>query len=319
MRVLTSNRLFVWCRLSQKNSRMPSSPSAQILLLLCGLSGAGHSSAHHSLSDLGFFAVDNLPFSLLNKFLSLVKLGGDKRFDKVSLFLPVDSTDDVDAYREKLLSLRQEPSLQTVLLFLEANHATILKRYSETRRPHPRFDPLVDQTLSDTLEREQLLLHPLRAISDHVIDTSELSIHQFRREIQRFVSSVSVDTKPRIRVNIFSFGFKHGAPSDCDLLIDVRFLQNPHFVEHLRPKVGLDKEVADFVLHHVDAVNFLGKYTDLLTFLIPRYAFEGKAYLNIGVGCTGGRHRSVAIAEALARRISLPDIFMSVGHRDIEK
>lgn len=291
----------------------------RLLLFVCGLSGAGHSSAHHQLSDLGFFAVDNLPLSLVDNLLHLVQQSTEKKYEKMSLLLQVDSHERVEAYTERLRSLRNSADFRCVLLFLEADPTTILKRYSETRRPHPRFDPVLDQTLSDTLERERLLMNPLRAAADHIIDTSELTIHQFRREIRRFISTITTDTKPNIRVNFLSFGFKYGAPRDCDLLIDVRFLQNPYFVEHLRSKVGLESDVADFVLHTPDAGEFLQRYTELLHFLIPRYAFEGKAYLNVGVGCTGGRHRSVAIAEALGKRMVLPDIFVSVVHRDIEK
>lgn len=295
------------------------SPPPRLLLLVCGLSGAGHSSAHHQLSDLGFFAVDNLPLSLVDNLIHLVQQSPEKKYDKMSLLLQVDSHERVEAYTERLQSLRRSPHFNCILLFLEADPTTILKRYSETRRPHPRFDPVLDQTLSDTLERERLLMNPLRAAADHIIDTSELTIHQFRREIRRFISTITTDAKPNIRVNFLSFGFKYGAPRDCDLLIDVRFLQNPYFVEDLRSKVGLESDVADFVLQNSEATEFLQKYTDLLLFLIPRYAFEGKAYLNVGVGCTGGRHRSVAIAEALAKRMALPDIFVSVVHRDIEK
>lgn len=298
----------------------PTTPSpSRLLLLVCGLSGAGHSSAHHQLSDLGFFAVDNLPLSLVDNLVHFVEHSPEKKYAKISLLLQVDSQERVETYIERLKAIRRSANFNGILLFLEADPSTILKRYSETRRPHPRFDPVLDQTLSDTLERERLLMNPLRAAADHIIDTSELTIHQFRREIRRFISTIATDTKPNIRVNFLSFGFKYGAPRDCDLLIDVRFLQNPYFVEHLRSKVGLEGDVSDFVLQSAEADEFLKKYTDLLLFLIPRYAFEGKAYLNVGVGCTGGRHRSVAIAEALAKRMVLPDIFVSVVHRDIEK
>lgn len=296
-----------------------SCPSPRLLLLVCGLSGAGHSSAHHQLSDLGFFAVDNLPLALVGNLVHFVQQSTEKKYEKMSLLLQIDSHERVEAYTKRLQSLRSSPHFNCILLFLEADPAILLKRYSETRRPHPRFDPALDQTLSDTLERERLLMNPLRAAADHIIDTSELTIHQFRREIRRFVSTIAADTKPNIRVNFLSFGFKYGAPRDCDLLIDVRFLQNPYFVEHLRPKIGLESDVADFVLQTPEAQEFLQRYSELLHFLIPRYAFEGKAYLNVGVGCTGGRHRSVAIAEALGKRMGLPDIFVSVTHRDVEK
>lgn len=291
----------------------------RLLLLVCGLSGAGHSSAHHHLGDLGFMAVDNLPLGMVDHFLEHIQKSSDRRHDKISLLLQVSSDEKVEAYTQQLRTLKATPDIHTLLLYLDADRPTILKRYSETRRPHPRFDPVLDQTLSDTLERERLLMYPLRAAADRVIDTSQLSIHEFRRELTRFASSISVETRPAIRVNFLSFGFKYGAPRDCDLIIDVRFLQNPYFIEELKPKTGLEAEVAAFVVESDDARQFLDKYTDLLTFLIPRYAFEGKAYLNIGVGCTGGRHRSVAIAEALASRIALPDILISAAHRDITR
>jgi UPF0042 nucleotide-binding protein len=293
--------------------------SPRLLLLVCGLSGAGHSSAHHHLGDLGFMAVDNLPLGMVDHFLEHIKTSSDKRHEKISLLLQVGSHEGVEAYTEQIRILKETGGITTILLYLDADRPTILKRYSETRRPHPRFDPVLDQTLSDTLEREMLLMYPLRAAADRVIDTSLLSIHEFRRELTKFVSTISLETKPAIRVNFLSFGFKHGAPRDCDLIIDVRFLQNPYFIEQLRPKSGLEDEVSAFVLQSADAQEFLTKYTDLLSFLIPRYTFEGKAYLNIGVGCTGGKHRSVAIAEALSALINVPNILVSAAHRDVKR
>jgi UPF0042 nucleotide-binding protein len=274
--------------------------SPRLLLLVCGLSGAGHSSAHHHLGDLGFMAVDNLPLAMVDHFLEHIKTSSDKRHEKISLLLQVGSHEGVEAYTDQIRILKETAGITTILLYLDADRSTILKRYSETRRPHPRFDPVLDQTLSDTLEREMLLMYPLRAAADRV-------------------STISLETKPAIRVNFLSFGFKHGAPRDCDLIIDVRFLQNPYFIEQLRPKSGLDDEVSAFVLQSADAQEFLTKYTDLLSFLIPRYTFEGKAYLNIGVGCTGGKHRSVAIAEALSARINVPNILVSAAHRDVKR
>ncbi|RIL10517.1 MAG: hypothetical protein DCC75_04175, partial [Proteobacteria bacterium] len=200
---------------------------------------------------------------------------------------------------------------------------TIVKRYGQTRRPHPGFNPEKDKTLEEAIEREKNRLFPLREISNLVIDTTERNVHDLRREIKSFAESVASGIKRPLRINFLSFGFKHGVPIDCDLVVDVRFLPNPFFVEGLSNKTGHETEVIEYVMRNQAAGEFVTRYLDMLAYLIPLYANSGKPYLNIGVGCTGGRHRSVVLAEALAsemlKKAGERQHFVSVKHRDLDK
>ncbi len=295
-------------------------------VLLAGLSGAGKSTASRAFSDNGYHAIDNLPVSLLSNFLTLSR-DNPARFLRTSLLLDVDTTEQCELLLSFINSLddtnnaANKRALQ--VLYLDATTQTIVQRYSETRRPHPVFEPDSDNTLADAIQRERTLLLPIRERANLVIDTSDLTPHDLRRATRRALQAfVSIDSHTQLRVNFVSFGFKYGTPSDCDLLIDVRFLPNPYFHDELRLKSGLNKEVSDFVLNTEDATEFLGKYVNLLQFLLPKYIHEGKAYLNIGVGCTGGQHRSVCIAHELAKLISSPEdneksYTVSVTDRDV--
>ncbi len=267
------------------------------------------------LEDCGYFGVDNLPVSLLNSFLQLSK-SSPERYARTALLLDVDSQES----RSQLLPLicreGSKPSNLKVI-FLDADTRSIVRRYSETRRPHPGFDPAKDKSLEETIQRERARLQPIKEAADLVLDTSSMNIHALKRELRDFLQNLGTVSARSMLVNFLSFGFKHGTPIDCDLIVDVRFLKNPHFIDELRDQDGRDQAVRDYVFSSPDAAEFVQRYAELLTFLLPKYQFEGKAYLNIGVGCTGGKHRSVAIAEALSKTIDQQRYLVSVKHRDI--
>lgn len=283
--------------------------------MVAGLSGAGKTTTLTTLADLGYYSIDNLPVSL---FPDLIELSNqsETKFSKTVLQLDIDSSGKVSELLELLSGLGSERKAVHII-FLDCRTENIVKRYSETRRPHPGFQPTRDHTLEDAISRERQRLQGLKSISDIRIDTSDMNVHDLKREVRKFEEQLTQQTTPDLRVNFMSFGFKYGPPFDCDLIIDVRFLPNPHHVEELRCKTGQDSEVKKYVLESNEAKEFLKRYYDLLQFLLPLYIFEGKAYLNIGVGCTGGKHRSVAIAEALHSKLNSSDYFLSVNHRDI--
>lgn len=289
----------------------------QSLILVAGLSGAGKSHALDTFEDSGFFTLDNLPVPLLRQLIELSQSSTGK-YTKTALQLDIDNRERMQELRALIDEI--DPKREKVrLVFLDAKTETIVKRYSETRRPHPHFDPAKDKSLEETIQRERSRLSPLRENAHFVVDTSNMNVHELRRELVAFIETLPAASARQMRVNFLSFGFKFGIPIDCDLVVDVRFLPNPHFVETLRDKTGLAAEVSDYVLNNEHASEFIKRYSELLSFLLPRYQFEGKSYLNIGVGCTGGKHRSVAIARALAERVSLPGALISIKHRDFAR
>ncbi|MCL4132746.1 UNVERIFIED_CONTAM: hypothetical protein GTU68_034337 [Idotea baltica] len=230
----------------------------------------------------------------------------------------VDSTSKQEAF---LLALKKLELFnhKTEVIFLDCETDIIIKRYSETRRPHPGFDAKRDKRLYDTVERERKRLAPIKELANMIIDTSELNAHELRRKVRTFTQGLPGSEKSSLRVNFTSFGFKYGLPKDCDLVVDVRFLKNPYFNSKLKHKTGLEKEVQDYVLEQKEAKEFLIKYLDLLNFLLPKYIAEGKAYLNIGIGCTGGKHRSVTLASELAASICIKTCEVSINNRDVLK
>jgi UPF0042 nucleotide-binding protein len=291
------------------------------LVLVAGLSGAGKSVAIDTLSDLGFFSVENLPVPLFKNFVEFLAKSGAKHA-RAALSLDLDSRIKLEQLISILKSLRAEARSPTIV-FLDAKVETIVKRYGQTRRPHPGFDLQLDKTLQDAIVRERDRLFPLREMANTLIDSSELTVHDLRAEIRSFASSCKGSTSSAMRVNFLSFGFKHGVPIDCDLVVDVRFLPNPYFVDELREKTGIDPAVNEYVFQSGAAEQFIAHYADLLSFLLPEFAKSGKSYVNVGVGCTGGRHRSVAVSGALAKvlggRIPAEQYLVSVKHRDVEK
>jgi UPF0042 nucleotide-binding protein len=280
------------------------------VLVVTGMSGAGRSSAAKILEDLDYTVIDNLPPQLLG---SAVKAHDIPEAHK-HLAVVIDSRGGlpIDELRSAITGLEQEGVL-TRIVFLDADDNVIVSRYEENRRPHP----LGHDTISEAIDAEREMLSELRSEADVIIDTSNLNIHQLR---ERLTSQFSEDETGRpMRVSIRSFGFKHGSPRDSDLVFDVRFLPNPHWVPELRDHRGTDAAVSDYVLGSDGAMQFVDQVDEMLAFLLPRFQSEGKSYLSIAVGCTGGHHRSVAVAEELGRRMSERGVLASVRHRDIDK
>ncbi len=286
------------------------------LVLVVGLSGAGKSTASRALSDFGFHSIDNLPMGLFDEFLSFASKS-PKNLEHTCLLLDIGSQDEASDFLSRIEQLSSE-NTDVRVIFLDSDTDAIVRRYSETRRPHPTFESGTDSTLAATIQRERSRLQPIKEKAHLVIDTSRTTVHDLKRVLREAIDTFQVQTTHQLRVNFLSFGFKYGAPRDCDLLVDVRFLSNPYFVEELRPLTGMDASVSNYVLSSEVAQQFLEYYCELLHFLLPQYAYEGKSYLNIGIGCTGGKHRSVALAVELSSRMeSIHENFLfSTTHRD---
>lgn len=280
-------------------------------VVVTGFSGAGKSHAIRALEDLGYFCVDNLPIALLPTFagLSLNTADGARR---AAVVIDVRERDALGSFPTVYKRLKRQGGARVRLLFLDASDTVLLRRFSETRRPHPLAG---SRSVAQGLAEERRLLEPIRKLADQVIDTTTMTVHELRRRI-RDLTDVSAGPTP-LAVTLVSFGFRRGVPADADLVFDVRFLPNPHFVPALRRWTGRNEKVARYVLRTKPAIQFLKLTTALLRFLIPQYIAEGKTYLTIAVGCTGGKHRSVALAEAIARRLQrVKGIDLQVRHRD---
>jgi UPF0042 nucleotide-binding protein len=280
------------------------------LVIVTGLSGAGRSTALRVLEDLGFYCVDNLPPKLAPALLEFLEDAGG--FARVGLGIDVRTGAFLEGTSQALDELHRT-GFPPDILFLDASDEAIVRRFSETRRPHRLA---ADGDLPSAIRREREDLATLRRRANHVIDTSHLTVHDLRRQLVELVSGRSDGI--RLVTRVVSFGFKYGLPQDADLVFDLRYLPNPHFVPELRPMVGTQAPVADYVLAAPEAQELLGDLENLLGKLLPRYAAEGKAYLTVALGCTGGRHRSVAMAEALAKRLSSAGPVVVV-HRDVER
>lgn len=290
------------------------------LVVVTGLSGAGKSTALRALEDLGFFCVDNLPTTVLSETLAACDAGG---IHKLALGIDVRVRSFLGDVGRRLDALAA--SRELAVIFVDASDETILRRFSETRRPHP-LSRVADDSIENgalavldgvRIERERLA--PLRARATHIFDTTRLSVHDLRR---RVVAGFGPGTGelPRMRTRFLSFGFKYGVPTDADLVLDVRFLDNPYFVAELKELPGTHPEVASWVLGREETQQFIGHARDLLAFTLPRYEREGKAYLTVAIGCTGGRHRSVALAAHLARDLqAATGMPIAVVHRDVAR
>ncbi|MDH4101308.1 MAG: RNase adapter RapZ [Nitrospirota bacterium] len=281
-------------------------------LIVSGLSGAGKSHAIKCFEDNGFFCVDNLPLDLVPKFAELcVQSGMD--IGRVALGVDVRERKFLKTLSPILNELRDAGHTVEVV-FLEAQDDMLVRRFNETRRPHPLGG---DAPLLQSIQQEREMLVDLRRMADRIIDTSELNVHQLRQVIGHDYGRP--EHRGKMMVSVLSFGFKYGIPYDIDLLFDVRFLPNPNFVEHLKPLTGVDEQVSDYVMARPQTGEFLERLYGLLDFLLPHYAQEGKSYLTVGIGCTGGRHRSVAIASALSRHLDERGAQAVLRHRDITK
>lgn len=278
------------------------------VLIVTGLSGAGRSTAAKALEDLGYSVVDNLPPRLIRAVAQHHQVAdGRGRVAAVVDSRGGISTVEIGAAIDEL----EGQGIRTLVLFLDAEDSELVRRYEENRRPHP----IKGGTLSESIADERALMEDLRDMSDVVVDTTDLNVQQLRDRIaDRFTEP---GPQRSMRVSVTSFGFKHGTPRDIDLCFDVRFLPNPHWVAELRPKRGTDPEVVDFVMGDPDAADFFRRLKEMLEFLVPKYVREGKSYLAIGIGCTGGHHRSVALAQALGTALEAQGLDVAVRHRDL--
>jgi UPF0042 nucleotide-binding protein len=280
------------------------------IIIITGLSGSGKSTAIHALEDAGYFCVDNLPVALLSSFLDL-RAGSGSGEQKIALGMDIREREFVETYSRAFEELRSKGYHPNVV-FLEASDEILLKRFSQTRRQHP----VRGGSLLESIRLERAQIHGLKEHADKVIDTSQLTAHELKAQIMQYARR-GVRTE-RVRIGIVSFGFKYGIPPEADMIIDVRFIPNPYFVAELQSLDGRDPTVHAFVRKWPETEAFLERYLSLLDFLIPLYEKEGKSYLNIGVGCTGGRHRSIVIAEEIFRHLNTNNRHVTLSHRDLE-
>jgi UPF0042 nucleotide-binding protein len=283
-------------------------------VVITGLSGAGRSLAADDLEDLGWFVIDNLPPELVPKVVELAQTPGSQ-VQRVALVVGTGH------YQDEILptlAWLRSTGARVRVLFLEASTDTLVRRYESSRRRHPLSGADRSGHLGPAIERERLLLEPVKAESDVVVDTSDLNVHELRRRMRTLFGG-DESSAPAMQTTLLSFGYKNGLPLDADLVFDCRFLPNPHWVDDLRPLTGLDAPVRDFVLGQPPAGKFLDNLQAMLDQLLPAFVAEGKAYLTIALGCTGGRHRSVAIAEDVARRLRADGQRVGVVHRDVDK
>ena len=291
---------------------MPAADHALDVTIITGMSGAGRSEAAHVLEDIGFFVIDNLPPQLIVKVAELAR--GQDDPTRYALVVDVRSGDFLDALSISMRELRAEGGTARTL-FLDANDEALVRRYEASRRRHP-MSP--DDGVIDGIQRERELLGTIKGEADVLVDTSNLNVHELRDRLREiFVDEAA--SEMRLRTNVMSFGFKHGLPLDVDMVFDCRFLPNPHWIEELRPLSGLDASVRDYVLGQRESKAFVKELDRLFTLLLPAFEREGKSYLSIGVGCTGGRHRSVAISEALAVLLERKGHGARVHHRDVNR
>ncbi len=278
------------------------------LVIVTGISGSGKASALKAFEDLGFHAVDNLPLELLPDFAALV--GVSAELEKAAIVVDIREGATLDRLPEILKSVKK--MLPTRVVFLDAQDAVLVRRYSETRRPHPLGR---SETVSRSIVEERQLLDPIRNVADTLIDTSDFNVHELRAYIlDRFGHE---DQSKQLLVSCLSFGFKNGVPLDADMVFDVRFLPNPHFVPEFRKKTGQDPKVAAFINGFPQTKEFLERVTELMLYLLPHYVEEGKSYLTVAFGCTGGQHRSVMMAEEMRKRLKKAGYQVKALHRDM--
>lgn len=282
-------------------------------VVITGLSGSGKSSAAKCFEDAGYYCVDNLPLKLLREFL-LDPLAHVQPEAGIAVVTDVRAPGFAEEF-PRLVAEIDDVGVEPVVLFLDASDEALVRRYSETRRSHPLADA---DSPSEGIQRERELLADVRAVADLVYDTSEWTIHQIRAHVMREFGAAGA-AEEGMAVNVMSFGFKYGIPYGADLLLDVRFLPNPHFVAGLREQTGLDAPVLEYLENEAEYQEFLDRSTEFLEFLLPRYRREHRSYLSIAIGCTGGRHRSVAVAEALTKRFQEAGWTARVTHRDVHR
>ena len=304
-------------RRARRSSRPSSAKAAsrvrttQGFVIVTGLSGSGKTHAIRALEDLGYFCVDNLPSQLIPTFAELASRD-DAGLERVAIVVDVREGGFLKQFPKVYRKLKAMPGVEPRLIFLEANRSSLVRRFSETRRPHPLAP---DRSVGEGIDEERRKMSRIRSLADLIIDTSNLTVHELRDVFMRMTQH----DRPRSEmvVNLVSFGFKHGPPLDADLVFDVRCLPNPHFVDRLRPLTGRDPKVVRFMRRHAATREYLDRLTTFLEFALPQYVQEGKSYLTIAIGCTGGQHRSVMVAEALKKSLAgAKSVRLRVKHRD---
>ncbi len=274
------------------------------------MSGSGKASVLKAFEDLGYYCVDNLPVGLIPRFADLTKHSSE--VENAALVADIREGGQLRKLPAIIRSLKKQ--LNTTVVFLEASDESLVRRFSETRRPHPLGK---ESTVKSALSKERRMLQPIRALADLVVDTSRFTVHELREHIIHKFTAGGADKS--ILVSLVSFGYKAGVPNDADLVFDVRFLPNPHFIPKFRPLTGRHPQVAKYIRSFPQTREFIDRISDLLIYLIPHYVREGKSYLTIGFGCTGGQHRSVMIAEEVRKRLAKPGYTVKVIHRDSPK
>ncbi len=282
------------------------------IVIITGLSGGGKSVAIKSLEDMGFFCIDNLPPSLLMKMLELSSFS-DNKIERIGVVIDVRGRLFFEELRDALDFLERE-DIPHRIIFLEASDEALIRRFKETRRMHPLS---VKEGITASIKEERKLLHPIKERADLVIDTSDLTVHQLREHLQRYFSEIT--SNDTMQVILISFGYKYGIPLDADIVFDVRFLPNPFWVAELKELSGFDNKVEVYVLDKPEAKKFISEFQKMLRFLIPLYVAEGKTFLTIAIGCTGGRHRSVVISEKLAVSLRKMGMNVFIRHRDVDR
>jgi RNase adapter protein RapZ len=280
------------------------------LVIITGLSGSGKGTVLKSLEDLGYYSVDNLPIDLIGKFAELTQENPTRR--KAALVVDIREGEALERFPEIYRQVQR--SLPTTLLFLEAADDSLVRRFSETRRPHPLGK---NESIATSVRKERDRLSPIRDLADHIIDTSKFNVHELRDIIAEKFSGTRSATS--LLIHIYSFGYRHGVPADSDLVFDVRFLPNPNYIPEFKPLTGLDAKVARYIRSFPQTAEFLDRITQLLTYLLPHYVREGKSYLTISFGCTGGHHRSVMIASEMRKRLRKAGYRVKETHRDKER
>jgi RNase adapter protein RapZ len=291
----------------QRKPELRSHDGAGNLVIITGMSGSGKASVLKAFEDLGYYCVDNLPIGLIPRFADLAKQSSE--IEKAALVADIREGEQLKRLPSIIRGLKKQ--VNTTVLFLEASDDVLLRRFSETRRPHPLGK---DSTVQSALNEERQRLQPIRDMADFVVDSSRFNVHELRAHI---TSKFTAGNKEKdILISIVSFGYKTGVPSDVDLVFDVRFLPNPHFVPEFRPLTGRHPQVAKYIRSFPQTQEFIDRISDLLIYLIPHYIREGKSYLTIAFGCTGGQHRSVMIGEDVKKRLAKAGYRVKVVHRD---
>ncbi|HEV7240397.1 MAG TPA: RNase adapter RapZ [Thermoanaerobaculia bacterium] len=285
------------------------SAAPDYLVVITGLSGSGKSYVQSTLEDLGFYCTDNLPIELIEPYLDEVT--AHEKASRVGIVVDVRTHDFATLFPEFYRERLKKRAPNAMLIFLEASDEVLARRYSETRRPHPMAK---DRPVLDAIQEERAALTEVKSLADMVLDTSAFSVHELKAEVMRRFDMPG--DGPQMLVTIISFGFKHSMPYNLDLLFDVRFLPNPHFIAELRPKTGLDPEVIEYLRAQPEYGEFYARLEDFVRYVLPQYAKEMKSYLTIGVGCTGGKHRSVAIAQQLSEDLAKAGYNVEIVHRD---